>query len=128
LRNNQIISNLVNLKTIKMAEDFFLKRKQTPSIEIDKYSDYSNTNIESDLQSCGLSDSSESTFGKRNELFFDELKDILDSAGKIENPVAIVSNSLEKHFSIREISFLLSKSILKNVLLDLKEQEKENNN
>ncbi len=111
-----------------MAEDFFLKRKQTPSIEIDKYSYYSNANIEDDLQSCGLSSSSESTFNKRNELFFDELKDSLDLAGKSENPVAIVSSSLEKHFSVREISFLLSKSILKSVLLDLKEKEKENNN
>ena len=94
-----------------MTEDFFLKRKKTPSIEIDDYSDYNNDDIESDMHSCGLKTDDSSTFAERNNLFFQELKSNITTAGKERNPVEITSSCLERHYSVREIAYLLSKNI-----------------
>jgi hypothetical protein len=109
-----------------MAEDFFLKRKKTPSIEIDDYSDYNNEDIESDMHSCGLKTDDSSTFSQRNESFFDSIKSNMSSAGKERNPVEIVSSSLEKHYSAREIAFLLSKNILSSMIEESKKGKNNN--
>jgi len=109
-----------------MAEDFFLKRKKTPSIEIDDYSDYNNEDIKSDMHSCGLKTDDSSTFSERNELFFESVQSNMSSAGKERNPVEIAASSLEKYFSAREIAFLLYKSILKSLIEESKKGKNNN--
>ena len=106
-----------------MAEDFFLKRKKAPSIEIDDYSDYKKDE-EDDLVSCGIQPSGESTFDERNKLFFQKLKEGLATL-EGSNPVPMVSEAIESHFSTREISFLLAKSVIVNMMDQIADSQKK---
>jgi|TARA_R110000764_G_scaffold120410_2_gene208152 hypothetical protein len=106
-----------------MAEDFFLKRKKAPSIEIDDYSDYKKDE-ENDLASCGLQPADESTFNERNRLFFQQLKEGLATL-EGSNPVPMVSEAIESHFSTREISFLLAKSVIVNMMDQIADSQKK---
>jgi len=99
-----------------MAEDFFLKRKST-SVEIDGYSKEYDSSNEDDKLACGLI-SEGSTFGDRNIVFFEVLQDNMAKAEPGTNPVAIVSSCLESHFSTREMSFLLAKSVIGTISKD----------
>lgn len=106
-----------------MTEDFFLKRKKAPSIEIDNYSDYKKDE-ENDLASCGLQPADESTFNERNRLFFQQLKEGLATL-EGSNPVPMVSEAIESHFSTREISFLLAKSVIVNMMDQIADSQKK---
>ena len=103
-----------------MSKDFFLKKKET-SIDLDKFKDYDLKN-ELDTEACGLTSQSESTFSKRSDDFYKNLEFLFSRRDDDRNPVAKVCKDLEKNFSSREISFLLSKSILINLM----EQNKTN--
>lgn len=104
-----------------MSKDFFLTKKET-SVKLDEFKDYDLEN-ESDTKACGLKESSESTFLKRSNDFYKNLSFLFSKRDDTRNPVAKVCKDLEKNFSSREISFLLSKSILINLM----EQDKKEN-
>lgn len=111
-----------------MAEDFFLKRSKTSeTTPIDSFGDYDHKN-EDDLASCGLAESSKSTFDNRNDNFFERMKSALESNDRDVNPVSTVSRLLEAHFSSREISFLLAKSVVSSLIKEAKDGIKGNNN
>lgn len=97
-----------------MSKDFFLKKKET-SIKLDEFKDYDLEN-ELDTEACGLTSKSESTFLKRSNDFYKNLEFLFSRRDDNRNPVAKVCKDLEKNFSSREISFLLSKSILINLM------------
>ena len=105
-----------------MAEDFFLTRKHS-SVKIDDYSDYKKDE-EDDLVSCGIQPSGESTFDERNKLFFQKLKENLSTL-EGSNPVSMVSETIENHFSTREISFLLAKSVIVNMMDQIADSQKK---
>ena len=96
--------------------DFFERK----SIKKPTFGEFDLKN-ESDLASCGL-DAIGSNFAARNNSFFESLKTRLQSsndvieAGEFENPVAVVAELAEQHFSSREISFLIGKTILNEML------------
>lgn len=86
---------------------------------------YYNLEEENDAIACGLEDPKSSTFVKRNSEFFDKLNEVT-SNGMEGNPVAVVSEIIEERFNSREISFLLSKTILMRAFeLESEEEEKE---
>ena len=97
--------------------DFF-KRK---NIVKPPYGEFDLTK-ESDLESCGL-ESNGKSFNSRNASFFKTL----ESAANMEstdNPVGQVAKQLEEHFSVREMSFLLAKTMLVKGLRDRAETNK----
>ena len=96
-----------------MAEANFFERKEKKQLEISGFTDF-NHNEESDTSACGIGKDL-SGFEERNNNFFDELQGIF--SGKFEgNPVSIVAECVEQNFSSREISFLLSKSIMSDLI------------
>lgn len=96
-----------------MAEADFFERKEKKQLKISDFTDFKHDE-ELDTSACGLN-SDLSNFESRNNLFFDELQSIFN--GKFEgNPVSIVAECVEQNFSSREISFLLSKSIMSDLI------------
>ena len=85
--------------------DFFQRKK----IVKPSFGDFDLSN-ESDLESCGL-ERNGASFQKRNASFFETLEKAANMEST-DNPVGSVAKQIEKHFSIREMSFLLAKTML----------------
>lgn len=105
-----------------MKKQDFFKRKEKKPLVISNFTDF-NHNEESDTSACGIGEDL-SNFEKRNNNFFDELQGIF--SGKFEgNPVSIVAECVEQNFSSREVSFLLAKSIMSDLIENSKNIKKE---
>lgn len=100
--------------------DFFNRKK----INKPKFEEFDLTK-ESDLEACGLEKKGES-FINRNNSFFESLKKHMNVESP-DNPVGAVAKQLEDHFSTREISFLLAKSILIQGLREQQNTDKKMN-
>jgi len=96
----------------------FFERKK---IAKPKFGEFDLTK-KSDLEACGLVKGDDS-FLIRNEFFNKSLRKFADDLEYNGNPVGTVAEQLEKHFSTREISFLLAKSMLVEGLRE--EEEKQ---
>lgn len=97
-----------------MAEPNFFERKEKKETKISKFNDF-NHDHDSNFVACGLSEDDNESFVLRNKEFFDDLGVIFEkNSGK--NPISSIAECLEKNFSSREISFLLSKTIMSELI------------
>tara|TARA_R110002049_G_scaffold116934_1_gene269799 strand:- start:204 stop:518 length:315 start_codon:yes stop_codon:yes gene_type:complete len=104
-----------------MKKQDFFDKEERKVLEISKFTDFDHDN-ESDADACGI-DSKDSSFYERNNRFFDDLQETFNGETNNGNPVSITCELLEKNFSSREISFLLSKSIITESLLTKKKEQ-----
>jgi hypothetical protein len=104
--------------------DFF-KRKEAldgkeKKVDISPHGDY-DLSQEDNLESCGLGEASES-FRERNKKFAESIIAIAkDETGS--NRLGMISQSVEKHFSKREMSFLVSNFVLSDISKQIKEDK-----
>jgi hypothetical protein len=100
-------------------ENFFKRKEEIDALNIPDPLEYDMQN-ESDLIACGLS---EENFKERNNNLFKDLDVDINQ----ENPVATVCKRIEKTFSKREISFLLSSTILNDFFEQMSNENKTKN-
>jgi hypothetical protein len=97
---------------------------QKKVVDIPEPKAYDFSDIENDINSCGLE---HVTFGERNKNLFNNF--VVD-ANK-QNVVALLCDRMEKTFSKRELAFLLSKNTLMEHIKaenEEKQSEKSENN
>lgn len=99
-------------------KDFF-ERKDSRKVDLPEHEDYDPSNFDNDMHACGITDIN--GFKERHKKLFKNL--IVDSNN--ENPVATVTESIEKAFTKREIAFLLSKDLLQTAYKESIEQLKQ---
>jgi hypothetical protein len=105
----------------EQKNDFF-KRKEglEDKVDISPHGHY-DLFQKGNLESCGLGDASES-FRERNEKFAESIMAIArDETGL--NRLGMVSQSVEKHFSKREMAFLVSNFVLSDITKQVKEDK-----
>lgn len=103
-----------------MSNSFFVRKGPGPDkIVIPEAKDFDLSN-DDDILACGLERDS---FAERNKKMFDMESGMGVPAG--HNPIGVISERLEAHFSKREIAFLLSKSMLQNTMAMVEEIKKK---
>tara|TARA_R110000824_G_scaffold148119_1_gene317644 strand:+ start:37 stop:360 length:324 start_codon:yes stop_codon:yes gene_type:complete len=105
-----------------MAKPNFFERKEA-KIPVGTFSEF-NHKEENDFTASGLSKDTEG-FQQRNDAFFDDMN-FLRKDENDGNPVSLVTESVERNFSSREISFLLAKTIMAEMLDSAKAQIEKN--
>jgi hypothetical protein len=108
----------------EQKNDFF-KRKEAvdgkdEKVDISPHGDYVLSE-QGNLEACGLGEASEE-FKNRNKKFADSIMVIAkDDTGS--NRLAMVSQSVEKHFSKREMAFLVSNFVLSDITKQVKKEK-----
>jgi len=114
-----------------MSKDFF-KRKETKAPELSLHNGYDLNLSKDDMGACGITDTSgfETRFDEMLEVVGDSISketSVLESEpdSEIRNIVGICCQVIESHFTKRELSFLMSKSILSDIIKQAREENKK---
>lgn len=99
--------------------DFF-EKKLGNEIKKPPFGDY-DFSQENTLTACGLNADSKD-FTDRNDLFITDVVSI-SSRDKGLNKTALVSKSVESHFTTREMAFLLGKYMIGDFINQIKDKE-----
>lgn len=102
--------------------DFF-KRKAAkgvsrPEVEIEEFGEYDFSKSDT-IVACGLT-ANTAKFKERNTAFVEDMM-VVSSGGREGNKTALIAESIESHFSTREMAFLLSKFIVDDLVTQVKQ-------
>jgi hypothetical protein len=102
--------------------DFF-KRKAAkgvprPEVEIEEFGEYDFSKDDT-VVACGLT-ANTAKFKERNTAFVEDMI-VVSSGGREGNKTALIAESIESHFSTREMAFLLSKFMVNDLLTQVKQ-------
>lgn len=100
--------------------DFFERKKGKDELKIPTPGPYDLSNLDNDLESCGLDSKS---FEARYKVLFSNLG--VDPTK--ENAAGTITKRFEESFSSRELSFLLAKDLLRAFYEQQKKEEKTPN-
>lgn len=103
--------------------DFF-KRKAAkgvprPKVKIEEFGEY-DFNKDDTIVACGLT-ANTAKFKDRNETFVEDML-VVSSGGREGNKTALIAESIESHFSTREMAFLLSKFMVADLIKQVKQK------
>tara|TARA_R110000737_G_scaffold22343_3_gene40971 strand:+ start:174 stop:503 length:330 start_codon:yes stop_codon:yes gene_type:complete len=102
--------------------DFF-KRKVAkgvprPEVKLQEFGEYDFSKDDT-IMACGLTtDTTE--FKERNTAFVEDML-VVSSGGREGNKTALIAESVEAHFSTREMAFLLSKFMVNDLINQVKQ-------
>ena len=102
--------------------DFF-KRKAAkgasrPEVEIEEFGEYDFSKSDT-IVACGLT-ANTAKFKERNTAFVEDMR-VVSFGGREGNKTALIAESIESHFSTREMAFLLSKFIVDDLVTQVKQ-------
>jgi hypothetical protein len=102
----------------------FFKRKAAkgvprPEVEIEEFGEYDFSQDDT-IEACGLA-ANTAGLKDRNTLFVEDML-VISSGGREGNKTALMAESIEAHFSTREMAFLLSKLMIADLLTQVKQK------
>ena len=102
--------------------DFF-KRKAAkgvprPEVEIEEFGEYDFSQDDT-IEACGLT-ANTAKFKDRNKAFVEDML-VVSAGGREGNKTALIAESVEAHFSTREMAFLLSKFMVNDLIKQIKQ-------